>query len=90
MDTVRDAVTHKKDSASLKLTPAQRHKYEREIVCYRGMYGRTDIGPGDVQVWAALRAGVPEMAEVDREIAAFRRWERQLWRRSKRRAQSGI
>jgi len=93
MDTKTDAVTRKNDSTSpirLKLTPAQRHKYSREIAIYRGMFGGTDIASGDVQAWAALRATVPEMAEVDREIAAFRRWEREFWRRSKRRKQSAV
>ena len=89
-----DAVTRKNDSApirrKLRLTPAQRHKYQREIAVYRGMFGGTDIAMGDVQAWAARRASIPEMAEVDSEIAAFRRWECRLWRSAKRRDRCGL
>lgn len=64
-----------------KLTPAQRHKYQREIAIYRGMFGGTDVAAGDVEAWAAFRATVPEMVELDREIATYRRSESRLWHR---------
>jgi len=97
MDTTSDARGKLRDSSSRvrstgnkpKLTPAQRHKYQREIAIYRGIFGGTDIAIGDVPSWAAVRATVPGMSEVDKEIAAFRRWESRLWRRAKLRAQSG-
>ena len=80
-----DSSTKRKGSTSpnrLRLAPAQRHKYQREIAIYRGMFGGTDIAKGDVQAWAVRRAGIPEMAEVDREIASYRRWERAFRRRA--------
>jgi hypothetical protein len=80
MNKIFDARNTQLDSTRPKLSLAKRIQYNREIAAYRGIYGCTDVEMGDVEAWARLRASIPEMAEVDKEIARYRRWERKLWR----------
>jgi hypothetical protein len=65
MDNAFDARNTQLDSTRPKLSPAMRIQYNREIACYRGIYGGTDVAMGELEKWGKIRASIPEMAEVD-------------------------